>query len=140
MIPREFRLTIAYLVAGFIGTFLCMTASYGWARGSDGIAGCICAAPLWPLVLLGAFAFEMPFRTLVIFAFYLLPGGLTYLLLSFRLRSKPVDEGLCPTCGYDLRGTPETEEPGMKRCAECGTFVFAWKSTSTQKSTSPNVH
>ncbi len=37
-----------------------------------------------------------------------------------------LDEGLCPTCAYDLRGTPDQSD-GVTVCSECGS---AWQMTA----------
>jgi len=52
------------------------------------------------------------------------PLGCTALRLrSRRRRRRRRTTGLCPTCGYDLRATPE-------RCPECGTAAGPHRSTS----------
>jgi hypothetical protein len=67
-------------------------------RGANGMTGWddkwTAALPMWPLAVLAS----------------LLPGW--WLIGKIRqMRSPRV--GLCPTCGYDVRATPE-------RCPECG--------------------
>ena len=51
----------------------------------------------------------------LVVALSLLPGarGLAWVVRRVRRRA---GEGLCPSCGYDLRATPE-------RCPECGTIA-----------------
>jgi hypothetical protein len=40
-----------------------------------------------------------------------------------------LDEVLCPTCAYDLRGTP-TQSDGVAVCSECGS---AWQMTAADR-------
>ncbi len=41
-------------------------------------------------------------------------------LVRHRRRRRRERDNLCPTCGYDLRATPEKSGPLFDRCPECG--------------------
>jgi hypothetical protein len=54
----------------------------------------------------------------VVFRYLLLKPSIK-LVARFLLRGN-TREHSCPTCGYDIRATPE-------RCPECGSILQAWK-------------
>jgi hypothetical protein len=70
-------------------------SGYGWNRGADGTL-CI-AAPSWIP--------PIPFAACGVM-----------LWVRHRARCRRASAGLCTTCGYDLRATPD-------RCPECGTVA-----------------
>jgi hypothetical protein len=49
-------------------------------------------------------------------AIFAIAPALWLLNIGRRRRIEKLNQGLCPTCGYDLRATPD-------RCPECGTRV-----------------
>jgi predicted RNA-binding Zn-ribbon protein involved in translation (DUF1610 family) len=66
---------------------------FGFGWGKDYLV-----APLWAIVGFSATA--------------------PVLVVALRFRRSALRTSLCPSCGYDLRATPD-------RCPECGTFVVA---------------
>ena len=56
--------------------------------------------------------------------------------MDLRSRGRQPDSGLCPACGYDLRGTPGSSDSGGggKTCPECGA---ACSSVEGKRDTSP---
>ena len=101
---------------GQLGVFRTRVRStYGWAHNS---ASDYESFPL--------FSFECRHDELIDVWTFIAPLWLLAILLAIaptfwffgpaRRRAKRAKRGLCPTCGYDLRATPD-------RCPECGTVV-----------------
>jgi len=94
--PERFRPTAgAMTLNGPAGTVLSWSGSTHWVT-----------VPLWLLVLL--FAIPAIVRAL---------GDLR--------RRRRIAANLCPTCGYDLRATPDPAGGLLPRCPECGTISAA---------------
>src|SRR5262244_411227 len=118
----------AYLANGFIGTFLWLISVGGFTHGLPILLvfplRCVVASTAWPFVLLGMtfhpLSWDLTYKAWLSY----LPGALLLYWLVRRFARRSSAAGLCPTCGYDLRATPE-------RCPACGTVI----STASTKST-----
>jgi hypothetical protein len=117
---RWVRLIIAYLFAGYLGVFLALLTLGGWnavVRAWDEPIKLGITIPLfWPAHLfnwLGGGRYADESRIYCVYCFSI--GTISFGLLSV-FAPKALPQGLCPTCGYDLRATPE-------RCPECGTLA-----------------
>ena len=79
-------------------------SGFGYAEGSTAAGNRIRQAvvPHWAVALAAGF----------------LPAALARRLQGHRRRRRRAKAGLCPRCGYDLRGSPDT-------CPECGTMAKA---------------
>jgi hypothetical protein len=117
-------LLASYLIAGWVGTFLYMITYWGIHSGVYQIIRApedvLCGGLIWPFYLFVVFVTDYSgIRVGYTWLYYLGCGSLSVWLLS-RMCPKPRAKGLCPTCGYDLRATPD-------RCPECGTVVTSAK-------------
>jgi hypothetical protein len=74
-----------------------------------------CSTSPFATIRISARGFEIP-NWLLALLFALLPAGWFHRRRRQRQLAKRLAAGLCPSCGYDLRATPE-------RCPECGTSV-----------------
>jgi hypothetical protein len=116
---RWVRFVVAYLIAGYLSNstviLLANKSPLDALIEFHRNGGIFLFVLVWPLA-----PFELTFgwhrRPIGVLSWPYFFGifGICYWLLSL-LVPKPVGKGLCPTCGYDLRATPD-------RCPECGTI------------------
>jgi len=114
------RLIAAYLVAGLFGTFVYAVEDEGIVSSARYAARqpfqSALLVVLWPITLLSAIEPPGAFREwALVLPAYLLSFVISFWLLA-RAFARPIPRGLCPTCGYDLRATPD-------RCPECGAAI-----------------
>ena len=95
---------------------------FGWQWKSEPLAG-LTFADTWQHRFLGLKLERYEAGDELVLSYYLVPYPYPMILFGIspalwlwnrRRFGQVVASGLCPTCGYDLRATPE-------RCPECGT-------------------